>query len=105
EEWVQSNGGPRFAQALRTNASKNGGRTLESPNAYIPGEGSVAEESAAYWAAIREGRTQDEGLLYDHREAPPDTDMSDHESLIKGLRFTYGDSSAHPGGCVIHTPP
>lgn len=105
EEWVPSNGGPRFAQTLRTNTAKNGGRTLESPNAYVPGEDSVAEQSAAYWAAIREGRTFDDGLLYDHREAPPETDMSDHDSLVKGLRYTYGDSSADPRGCVIHTPP
>lgn len=104
EEWVPSNNGPRLAQAIRTNAAKNGGRTLESPNAYIPGEDSVAEQSAAFAAAIREGRTRNDGLLYDHREAPPDTDMSDVESLVAGLRVSYGDSSAHGGGCVIHTP-
>jgi hypothetical protein len=70
EEWVPSNGGPRLAQAIRTNAAKNGGRTLESPNAFIPGEGSVAEKSAEYAADIREGRAKNPGLLYDHREAP-----------------------------------
>jgi hypothetical protein len=105
EEWVPSNGGTRLAGVMRSNAAKIGGRTLESPNAYIPGEGSVAEESAAFAAAIREGRARDEGLLYDHREAHPDTDMSDHDSLVGGLRLAYGDSSAHPGGCVIHDPP
>ena len=105
EEWVPSNGGVRLAQTIRTNTSKNGGRTLESPNAYIPGEDSVAEASAAFAAAIQEGRARHAGLLYDHREAPPDTDMSDEESLVNGLRHAYGDSSAHPGGCVIHDPP
>jgi len=105
EEWVPSNGGPRLAQAIRTNAAKNGGRTIESPNAYIPGERSVAEESAAFAAGIREGRTRSSSLLYDHREAPPDTDMSDRESLVAGLRVAYGDSSGHPDGCVIHDPP
>jgi hypothetical protein len=105
EEWVPSNGGPKLAQAIRTNAYKNGGRTLESPNAFIPGEGSVAEKSAEYAADIREGRARNEGLLYDHREAPADTDMADEDSLIQGLRVSYGDSSAHPGGCVIHDPP
>lgn len=105
EEWVPSNGGPRLAQAIRTNASKNGGRTLESPNAFIPGEFSVAEASAAYAADIREGRAKNPGLLYDHREAPADTDMSDEDSLLWGLRVAYGDSSAHPDGCVIHEPP
>ncbi len=105
EEWVPSNGGKRLAQTIRTNTAKNGGRTLESPNAYIPGENSVAEGSAAYWSSIREGRVKNDGLLYDHREAPAETDMSDRESLVAGLRYTYGDSSAHPDGCIIHDPP
>jgi hypothetical protein len=65
----------------------------------------VAEASAAYAALIREGRARDEGLLYDHREAPADTDMTDRDSLEWGLRVAYGDSSGHPDGCVIHDPP
>lgn len=105
EAWVPSNGGPELAQVLRTNASKNGGRTIESPNAYIPGQGSVAEESGSWFASISEGRAKLEELLYDHREAPADTDMSDRESLTLGLRHSYGDSSGHPDGCVIHKPP
>jgi hypothetical protein len=105
EEWVPSNKGPLLAQAIRTNAAKNGGRTLESPNAFIPGQESVAEASAAYASSIREGRARNPGLLYDHREAPADTDMTDVESLTVGLRVAYGDSSAHPDGCVIHDPP
>lgn len=105
EEWVASNGGLRLANTMRANAAKVGGTTLESPNAFIPGEGSVAEESAAFWDAIRAGRARDDGLLYDHREAPADTDMSDRDSLIAGLRVAYGDSSGHPDGCVIHDPP
>lgn len=106
EEWVPSNGGPALAQKIRTNTAKNGGRTIESPNAYIPGEGSVAEKSAETAVAAREGRTKlDQPILWDHREAPPDTDMGDRESLVHGLRVAYGDSSGHPGGCVIHDPP
>ena len=105
EEWVASNGGVRLANTMRANAAKVGGTTLESPNAFIPGEGSVAEESAAFWDAIRAGRARDDGLLYDHRESPADTEMSDRDSLIAGLRVSYGDSSGHPDGCVIHDPP
>lgn len=102
EEWVPSNGGVKLANTMRANAAKVGGTTLESPNAYIPGENSVAEQSAAYWSSIREGRAKDDGLLYDHREAPGDTDMSDRDSLIAGLRVAYGDSSGDADGCVIH---
>ena len=105
EEWVPSVGGPALAQKIRTNTAKNGGRTLESPNAYIPGENSVAEDSARFAVAIREGRAQATGLLWDHREAPAETDLSDRESLTIGLRYAYGDSSGHPDGCVLHDPP
>jgi len=105
EEWVQSNGGQKFADVIRSNVGKVGGTSVESPNAYKPGDGSVAEDSANYWQAIREGRALDEGLLYDHREAPAETDMTDHDSLLYGLRVSYGDSSNHIDGCVIHDPP
>lgn len=105
EEWMPNKGGPKFAQTIRTNAAKNGGRTLESPNAFIPGTGSVAEDSAAYAAAIKEGRVRDAALLYDHREAPGDVDLTDYDSLIHGLRVVYGDSSGHPDGCLLHDPP
>lgn len=104
EEWVPSNGGPNLADALRTNCAKNGGRTIESPNAYTPGEESVAEASAQYAQDIAAERLQIAGLLYDHREAPASTDMSDRESLVLGLRYAYGDSSAHEDGCTIHEP-
>ncbi|MDX3713384.1 terminase [Streptomyces europaeiscabiei] len=105
EEWTPSNGGKRLAQVMRSNAAKIGGTTLESPNAYIPGMGSVAEETAAFAKAIAEGRTREDGLLWDHREAPPETDPTDRESLVAGLRYAYGDSSDHEDGCVLHSPP
>lgn len=104
EEWVQSNGGIQLARTMRTNAAKVGGTTLESPNAYTPGEDSVAQKSAEYWEDIRRGTAKDDGLLYDHREAYADTDMDDYDSLIRGLRYVYGDSSGHPDGCVLHEP-
>lgn len=105
EEWVPSNGGPALAQKIRTNTAKNGGRTLESPNAYIPGQGSVAEASASFAQGIAAGKTRSKGLLWDHREAPATTELSDRESLTLGLRYAYGDSSGHPDGCLIHEPP
>jgi hypothetical protein len=110
EEWVQGNGGKRFAQNLRNNATKIGGVTIESPNAFTPGERSVAEDSAKFWDNIKSGKLKqvDEqdmrSLLYDHREAPADTDPGDMESLVAGLRVAYGDSSDHADGCVIHVP-
>lgn len=100
EQWVPSNGGVRLAAVLRRNLGKVGGSSIETPNAYLPGEGSVAEKSAAYAADIREGRAKDDALLLDHREAPADTDMSDRDSLLAGLRHVYGDSAQDAGGWV-----
>jgi hypothetical protein len=100
EEWTKSNGGIRLASTMRINASKIGGTTVESPNAYIPGDESVAEHSAVYFKAMQEGRARDQGLLYDHREAPPETSLTDRESLLAGLRFVYGDSAEDAGGWV-----
>jgi len=109
EEWVPGNGGPRLAQNLRNNASKVGGLTVESPNAFVPGERSVAESSAKFWEQIKSGKYKNlaeiRSLAYDHREAPATTDVGDLESLIAGLRVSYGDSSDHADGCVLHDPP
>lgn len=100
ESWIPSNGGVKLAATLRRNLGKMGGSSIEVPNAYEPGLDSVAENSAEFWKRIVEGRARDEGLLYDHREAPPDTDMSDRESLRRGLAVAYGDSAIEAGGWV-----
>lgn len=100
EEWRPSNGGVKLAATLRRNLGKTGGTSVESPNAYVPGVGSVAENSAEFWKRILEGRARDEGLLYDHREAPAETDLGDRDSLMRGLAVAYGDSAATAGGWV-----
>lgn len=102
EEWKASNGGVKLAKTMRFNATKIGGSVIETPNAFTPGEGSVAEQSAADYQAIIDGRSKARGILVDHREAPPETDMTDEVSLVAGLRYAYGCSSDHPDGCVLH---
>lgn len=92
ESWLPSNGGIRMANTIRRNLGKTGGSSIEAPNAFEPGEGSVAEMSAQYWSMILEGKAKNEGLLYDHIEAPPDTDMTEREPLKAGLKVAYGDS-------------
>ena len=104
EEWVASNGGKKLHQVIDSNAAKRSGSYLETPNAFIPGEGSVAEDSANYWSMIQEGKAVADGIYYDHREAPGDTDTADRESLTLGLRIAYGDASQHEDGCLIHEP-
>lgn len=101
EEWNKSNGGHRLSEVMLTNATKVGGTTVESPNAYIPGMDSVAEKTATAYALMKEGRTKmAEGLLYDHREAPAETDMTERGSLLSGLAYVYGDSCEQAGGWV-----
>lgn len=96
EAWLPSNGGTKLAAVMRRNVAKTNGTSIESPNAYVPGEGSVAELSAQYWESIQEGKARDDGLLYDHREAPADTDLTDRDSLLAGLRYVYGCSACDP---------
>lgn len=100
ETWTQTNGGIELAATMRRNIGKTDGTSIEAPNAYLPGEGSVAEKSAAYWLTIEAGKAKDDGLLYAHREAPADTDLSDPESLEAGLRHAYGCSAR--GVCALH---
>lgn len=108
ETWLPGNGGPRLARTLRNNATKLGGVTIETPNAYTIGEKSVAETTARFYELIKAGKVKAEAarrLLYDHRQADVSTDIASRPSLIEGLRLAYGDSSGDPRGCVIHEPP
>lgn len=89
ESWTPSNGGTALANTQRRNVGKTNGTTLEAPNAFVPGVNSVAERTAAAAAAIASGRSKATGILYDHREAPADTDMTNRESLLAGLRWAY----------------
>lgn len=109
ETWLKGNGGIKLAQTLRNNATKLGGVTIETPNAYVLGERSVAEASFEFWDDIQSGKYKNledvRSIYFDHRPAPADTQVDDMESLIYGLRVAYGDSAKHPDGCLLHDPP
>lgn len=101
ESWVPSVGGPRLAATIRRNLAKVQGCSVETPNAFEPGSDSVAEASFAAEAKQAEGLTKiATGILFDHREAPADTDPADRDSLHAGLSFAYGDSADTNGGWV-----
>lgn len=100
EAWVPSNGGVKLAETTRRNLGKVGGSSIESPNAFAPGEESVAEKSAQAYSLQIEGKLRTGGILYDHREWPPETDMTDRASLYAGLLYAYGDSAVENGGWV-----
>jgi len=65
---------------------------IETCNAFVPGQDSVAERTHDAWIAQSEGRTRRSGLLYDALEAPADTDPSDEVSLRAGLSVAYEDA-------------
>ena len=105
ESWNSSNGGVRLAGTVRRNLAKTGGCSVETPNAYRPGMGSVAEKTHEAVKLGLEGRVKGDpaGILWDHREMPADTDVTDRQSLLEGLAFAYGCSAARPGvGCALH---
>lgn len=97
ESWTESNGGRRLADAVKRNLTKMQGCSVETPNAYQPGANSVAELS---FKAATSKRGSSHRILLDHREAPPETDPEDDESLREGLEFAYGDSADVRGGWV-----
>lgn len=90
--WTASNGGHKLAQVIRRNLAKVGGRSVETTNAHEPGEDSTAEKSYQDFLAQREGKTLDESILYDSREAPGDIDLSNPELVKAGLKVAYGDA-------------
>jgi len=102
ESWIQSNGGHKLARTIRRNTMKTGGSTVETPNAFEPGEDSIAEQSwHAHQTQLKgRNRSRKKDLLLDHREAPPNTDVYDEDSLRAGLIYAYGDSASDNGGWV-----
>lgn len=101
ETWTPTNGGVKLAATIRRNLAKVNGCSVETPNAFEPGVGSVAENSFAAEGAQAEGRTKiATGILFDHREAPADTDPTDRASLEAGLAFAYGEAADVNGGWV-----
>jgi hypothetical protein len=84
--WIRQNGGQRLAAVLRRNLGKMNGRSLESTNAFVPGEGSVAEETHKAW------EKGEAGLLYDAVEAPWVENLADKRALRRALKVAYGDA-------------
>ena len=105
EAWRTSNGGVKLAAAVRRNLTKTQGSSIESPNAYAPGDGSVAEKSFKAYELQQKRRAKPGSkakatILLDHRGAPESVDIYDEKSLLKGLAIAYGDSADVNGGWV-----
>lgn len=98
--WIPSNGGDKLAATIRRNLGKINGRSVETTNAYLPGENSVAEDSQAYWESIQRGDVENPGLMYDFRQAPPTTPYERGPERRAGLVAVYGDAAKENGGWV-----
>lgn len=64
--------------------------SLETTTMYVPGENSVAEATHNLAKLIAAGQVKRSRLLFDHRQAPDDIDLSDEKALRAGLREAYG---------------
>lgn len=96
--WTTSNGGHRLAATLRRNLGKMNGRSIETTNAWVPGEDSVAELTSMYADKIAEqasGTGQllrgDGGLMRYHPQALV-ADLRDEAALRSALEILYRDA-------------
>jgi hypothetical protein len=87
--WTPRNGGVKLARTLRRNLAKMGGRSIETTNAPVLGERSVAEQS--------DPDRPESGVLHYARRArtEPTLDWPD-ERLIEELRYIYDDGAGRP---------
>ncbi|WP_037354937.1 terminase [Amycolatopsis orientalis] len=60
---------------------------------YQAGEDSILEALDRQAKAIREGRTRSARLLWDHREAPADVELTDLDAMVAALREVYGPAA------------
>lgn len=63
---------------------------LETTTAYVPGENSVAEQTAKYAADVAEGKIKDSRLFYFHRQAPDIYDLNDPQQLQAAIVEALG---------------
>ena len=93
QNWFGPNGGHDMYKVLRRNAAKVGGRLVEFGNAHQPGQDSVMERSYNAYLKWRTGTTSKPlRLLYNAREASPETRLDDPASLRRGLQQAAGDA-------------
>ena len=93
EHWRPNNSGDELAATLADNLAKSGSRMLETNNAWIPGQASVAEATFAAWLAQEEGRVVDAAgrILYDAVISRPDLDWSDPAAVRADMERIYAD--------------
>lgn len=91
QHWLPSEKGPEFAQTVRRNLRKKGGRDIEVTNAPEPGLGTVAELTHQYQKLIEDGLAKNDGLLFDTFSIHVD-DIYDPEQAMPALKIMYKDA-------------
>lgn len=66
---------------------------LETTTAYIPGQDSVAEQTATYAKDVADGKIKDSRLFYFHRQASDDYDVTDQEQLRRAIIEAAGPTA------------
>lgn len=91
--WTASNGGIKLAETLRRNLGKLNGRSIETTNAWNPGDESVAELTSMYADRIAEEglKLGDGGLMRYHPKARV-RDLKDQPRLREALTELYRDA-------------
>lgn len=97
--WTPVERGDQLASAIRRNLGKKSGRSIETTNAPVPGQGSVAEESHDYYEEILAGFHDNPKLLFDTREVHVD-DIYVKEQVFPALVEVYGDAADADAGWI-----
>ena len=63
---------------------------LQTSTMYQPGQDSIAERTHTRARAILDGRVRESRLLFDHREAPAEVDLTDKAAVLEALGEVYG---------------
>jgi hypothetical protein len=97
--WIPVERGPELAAVLRRNLAKMNGRSIETTNAPVPGQNSVAENSHDFYEQICSGTAYDDTLLFDTNQVVVE-DIYDKAQAFPALRQVYADSAKDNGGHV-----
>jgi phage terminase large subunit-like protein len=90
--WIKSNQGDLMYETVANNTAKMNCRYLAITNAYLPGEGSVAEKMREQYEKVQAGTEPDTGLLYDTIEADERTPLTE-AGLRAALPILRGDAT------------
>src|SRR5574338_22692 len=97
--WIPAEQGPELHEALSRNLAKRSGRFIETTNAPIPGQNSVAEKTHDAYEIMKVSSGTAEGLLFDTREVEID-DIYDKEKAWPALQYVYGDAADPDTGWI-----